>query len=267
MFPILLYIISIVNLVVILYDNIPSLIKIFKRSVNNEKMIEFENTLKDKSKVTKIVSGILVMIFVFVVASLIMIPIWLPIVLWLKISPLIGVIILMFLNLPFSILKFHYPITKQIGKSAVHHIVSNDSLMYLFVIQLGYILSKNNGKNLFELTKIVYELDSHLGSTLIVIFPVLILSLISVNLYFLFKKFSYYFHKKQITNSSLISMKKLVFIFTLSGFLGLYYINMIDKSFVSISDVDVVNGAINITTSIITALVIPIGLSLLSQKK
>lgn len=266
MFVYVLYFLCGINVITILIDNVPSLKRIILKSFEKGQQTKLEDSMKDKSFVVKLFSSILIILTVSIISILILLPIWLPIVLWIKCSPLIGVISLSLSNLPFSILKFYYPITKKIGISAIHHIISNDSLLYLFILQLGYILSSNNGKSLYELTVVVYQIDSTFGSTMVVLFPVIIVSLICINIYFLYKKFTYYANKKKINSSSLISIKKLVFIFTISGFLGLYYINMIDKSFIPEEKIEIVYGAINITTSIITALIIPIGLSLLTQK-
>lgn len=116
------------------------------------------------------------------------------------------------------------------------------------------------------LINLFYNLTFKYKIELMVFIPTLFYSLLSLNFYILFKKVRYDL-KKDIEKYNRINKSNILLTLVLTSFIGLFFLNNLDKSFMSEAEIEVYKGAINIFSILLSAILIPLLLNKLNYKK
>ena len=264
--------IYILNGIYVLYSIYTSAKTVYTKFPKTEPDTEWFDELMDKqkNKLMKLVVAVPVIIIVFLVIGImigiLMIPFWVPIIVWIRNGIFWGLFSMAIGAIIGAIFKARV-IKKKVNDSRwMEASMINDIIYIVTIFMSGYIFTDLSKLSITEMVMNVYDYSFMFNETLMVLLPIMIFAILITNVYLLYKRTSYVF-RKDISKYK-VTTKKLVFtVLISSSFIGLFYFNEIDTSYVSESSAQIIKGAFNLFLVIVTAMFIPALFGVLQDKK
>jgi hypothetical protein len=139
-----------------------------------------------------------------------------------------------------------------------------DIIFILTIILSGYILTPARNFSLLQMIEYIYGMNSLFNNALTVIYPAIFFSIVITNIFLIFKRIKVILNK-DLSKYKPTTFKQILATFIASSFIGLFYLNELDLSFVT--DMDSVTEARNLFLVIITAVFLPTFFSILQDEK
>jgi len=260
-----LFIINVCYLTYFFYITIKLAIKATKKlpEMKLTKLEELFDSMKTKVGKIAFYAASVLMILVLVVISFYMI--WVPILVWNTSGLFWGVLSLFIVMISDSI--FSSRILKKAREDVRRReLILLSEVMRYSSILLGVLLFTDlKIESLQELLINVYQADIFMKTTLIVFIPSVFIALIATNSFAIVKRTKFLLTKN--LDKYRVTSKRMILLSIVSfSFIGIFYLNQLDLSFVSSTDKDVIKGAMELFGLALTAFFIPLFLDDLTKR-
>jgi len=230
----------IANMLFILYSTIkstPYLTKAFKAglSVNENKIYKRNHKNKFLNLFLNLVVAFFALIISLFLIGLFTIPFWLPTLIWIKIGIIPGLITIAATSIIGTVFKMKVISKKINDKKYIEIAFMNDLIFYFSIIQAILIFTNINGTKPDYLIKQIYYSNIYMNTTLMVFIISLYFSIIITNTYILYKRFTFLV-TKDLPNYRRTSILLIISIIIVSSFIGLFFINNLDLTYMTESD-------------------------------
>lgn len=223
---------------------------------------------KQKNKLMKVLVGFIMVVIVFIVLlfmiGFLLMPFWIPVWLWIKFGVLWGIVSISVGSILGAVIKA-IVIKKKTGDPRFLEAGMINDILYIIAIYMsGYVFTGLRELSIQDMVHSVYDSNVFFNETLMVLLPAAIFALVITNLYLLYKRTVYVFNRDILLYK--VTTRKQVYIFAIvASFLGLFYFNEINLSYVSIQSLATINGAKTLLLVILTAMLIPALFSVMNK--
>ncbi len=251
---------------------LPSMVKTMKivftnnlfSDLGDEKIEVYSGSNKFYKFLTKTLVVLIVLIIGVIIFCLVTAPVWFPIVLWRYFGFNVGVIAFLIVTLILLSLKLLYFRKKDFDQTRVELGIISD-ILFTLILMYSLVLGNNTSSlRVQEILRIIYVFDFPYSITIISILPMLIFSLLTLNVYLVSKVIILYLRKKVPYKPT--TLKEIFLVLTISSYTGLYYLNEMNTGFISLEDIHILNEASRINSSIVAIIVIPLLLNRLTEQ-
>lgn len=236
----------------------------------NDSLNSLKERIKNMKPISRFITKGLILIFFtalfIIVMAIITSPIVLPIFLRLQYGLIPGLISLVVFSALLMLWKIIIIKKKTNDDRYLELAVINETLNFMLFFFLAIIIIDPFDFSLNGLILYFYNMDFTYKIETIVFIPIIFISFVTLNLYFLIKKLQYSI-KPNIDKYKKVDMKSYFLVAVLSSFIGLFFLNNLDKSFMSEREIEVYKGAINIFSILMSSILIPLLLNKLNIKR
>lgn len=236
----------------------------------NDSLNSFKERIKNMKFLTRFITkGLIIISFttlMIIIMAIITSPIVLPIYLRLKYGLIPGLISLVVFSIPLTLWKISIIKKKTHDGRYLELAVINEILNFMLFFFLAIIVIDPFGFTLNGLIHYFYNINFVYKIETIVFIPTIFISFVTLNLYFLIKKLRYDV-KPNIDKYKTIDIKSYFLVAVLSSFIGLFFLNNLDKSFMSETELEIFKGTMNIFSILMSAILIPLLLNKFNRKK
>ncbi len=266
---VLLYILFSVNSLYIVYFIVKSM-QFYAKFLNAKKRepiaLESKNAELYKNKIIlKILSAIFILIMIAVFVAVVLIPSWLPIVIWIFFGAKYGLIAILFFSTLAALGKIILVVKKTREPKVIEEAVLNEILTFFTIFLAIFLFTDLRGLSLESLISTVYFKSISVSIPLMIFLPILYYSIILTNVYVIIKRSKMLLIKvnNKYKQTTFIDV---VVVLNISAFLGLMYINVLDLSYMTTFGYDSLKNILNIYLALLTAFLIPLVFHLTNKK-
>jgi len=209
----------------------------------------------------KVIYGVLTLIVVILLIVFSTSIIWLPITMWIYFSWQSGLIAFMLISSILSLLLIFIYVKLVPGYVLKEGAIVKEAIYVSFFILLSIFVKYGSPFPLDQMVEIVYTQSSVFNSTLSVLVPVLIIGLITTNIYLFINGFAYICDKSKKIVKARTKIIDILTIFTFSSFFALFYVVDRDWSFLTILNSTRHYETIDIFKNLLVAVLVPLILS------
>jgi hypothetical protein len=260
----------IANMLFVLYFTVkstPFLTKVFK-AVSKSDVNKIYKKYHENKFLNVIINFLLVciiLLFSIVLIGLSTFQIWLPTLIWIRSGIVPGLITIAATSVVGTILKMTVISKKITDKKFIEISFINDLIYYFSIIQAILIFTNIKGTKPDLLIKQIYYSNIYMNTTLMVFIISLYFSIIITNIYILYKRFTFLL-TKNLQKYRRTSILLIISIIIISSFIGLFFINNLDLSYMTVKDKSILDGAISIFTILLSSILIPLGFNIIGNK-
>jgi|GEM_PF-2110235 len=232
-----------------------------KMKERNDKVSKDMEDKIPSSVLGKVIYGVLTLIVVILLIVFSTSIIWLPITMWIYFSWQSGLIAFMLISSILSLLLIFIYVKLVPGYVLKEGAIVKEAIYVSFFILLSIFVKYGSPFPLDQMVEIVYTQSSVFNSTLSVLVPVLIIGLITTNIYLFINGFAYICDKSKKIVKARTKIIDILTIFTFSSFFALFYVVDRDWSFLTILNSTRHYETIDIFKNLLVAVLVPLILS------
>lgn len=232
-----------------------------KMKERNDKVSKDMEDKIPSSVLGKVIYGVLTLIVVILLIAFSTSIIWLPITMWIYFGWQSGLIAFMLISAILSLLLIFIYVKLIPGYVLKEGAIVKEVIYVSFFILLSIFVKYGSPFPLDQLVEIVYTQSSVINSTLSVIVPVLIIGLMTTNIYLFINGLAYITDKSKKIVKARTKIIDILTIFTFSSFFALFYVVDRDWSFLTILNSTRHYETIDIFKNLLVAVLVPLILS------
>ncbi len=229
-----------------------------------ETMEKVSKDMKDKipsSVLGKVIYGVLTLIVVILLIAFLTSIIWLPITMWIIFNWQSGLITFMIISAILSLLLIFIYVKIVPGYVLKEGAIVKETISVSFFVLLSIFVKYGSPFPLDQLVEIVYTQSSVFNSTLTVLVPVLIIGLMTTNIYLFINGLAYIVDKSKKVVKARTKIIDILTIFTFSSFFALFYVVDRDWSYLNPLNSTRHYETIDVFKNLLVAVLVPLILS------